>query len=80
MLGAKHDMQMALVGEGEVTGWRAWNTYFMEQVLFAAKANPDKRIVVLVGVEHGYWLRRELAGRDEIELLDTAELLRDSAH
>lgn len=77
MLGAKHEMQMALIGAGEVAGWETWNTYFLEQILAAARANPEKRIVVLVGVEHGYWLRRELAGRDSIHLLDTAALLQD---
>lgn len=75
VLGAKHALQMALIGAGEVTGWQAWNTYFLEQILAVARANPDQRIVVLVGVEHGYWLRRELALREAVRLLDTAVML-----
>jgi hypothetical protein len=33
------------------------------------------RVVALVGVEHGYWLRRELAKEKDLEVLDTAALL-----
>lgn len=74
VLGAKHDIQAALIGEGERTGWEAWNRHFLQRILDAAK--PAKRVVVLVGVEHGYWLRRELANQESVVLLDTAEILR----
>lgn len=47
-------------------------------VLQAAKENPGKRIVVIVGAEHGYWLRGHLARASGVQLLDTAGLLRAS--
>lgn len=78
VLGAKHELQIALIGAGEAAGWQAWNTYFLERILATASANPRKRIVVLVGVEHGYWLRRELARHEEIALLDVPALLQAS--
>jgi hypothetical protein len=75
VLRAKHELQQALVGEGERTGWERWNRQFLGVILQAAKENPGKRIVVLVGAEHGYWLRGHLAQATGVQLLDTAELL-----
>lgn len=72
---AKHALQEALVGPGEREGWAAWNRQFLAAIDRAVDENPGKRIVVLAGVEHGYWLRERLAGRDDIRLLDTAALL-----
>lgn len=72
---AKHALQAALVGEGERAGWEAWNGEFLATVARAARENPGKRIVVLVGAEHGYWLRAALAKTPDVRLLDTAALL-----
>lgn len=72
---AKHALQEALVGDGEREGWEAWNRAFLEAVDRAVAENPGRRIVVLAGVEHGYWLRDHLARRDDVRLLDTAALL-----
>lgn len=72
---AKHTLQAALVGEGERAGWEAWNGEFLATVSRAARENPGKRIVVLVGAEHGYWLRAALARTPGVRLLDTAALL-----
>ena len=72
---AKHALQEALVGDGEREGWEAWNREFVKAVDRAIAENPGRRIVVLAGVEHGYWLRDHLARRDDIRLLDTAALL-----
>jgi len=74
---AKHALQEALAGEGERAGWQAWNQHFLEVVVRAAQEDPGQRIVVLVGAEHGYWLRERLAGQPGIHLLDTAALLAD---
>ncbi|WP_125076950.1 hypothetical protein [Pseudoxanthomonas sp. SGT-18] len=76
-LRAKHALQEGLVGEGERAGWQAWNRHFLEVVVRAAAENPGKRIVVLVGAEHGYWLREHLAAQPNLRLLDTAALLAD---
>lgn len=72
---AKHALQAALVGDGERTGWEAWNRQFLSVIKRAAADNPGKRIVVLVGAEHGYWLREALAREPGIHLLDTEALL-----
>ncbi|MBQ4854034.1 hypothetical protein IMW82_05050 [Rhodanobacter sp. B2A1Ga4] len=76
VLRAKHELQQAMVGNGERTGWERWNQQFLGIILQAAKENPGKRIVVVVGAEHGYWLRGHLAQAAGVQLLDTAELLR----
>jgi len=49
--------------------------YFLQQIATAAKQNPGKRIVVIVGVEHGYWLREHSRKPGEVKVLDT-DLLR----
>lgn len=72
---AKHALQAGLVGPGEATGWEAWNGEFLATIARAARENPGKRIVVLVGAEHGYWLRAALAKTPGVRLLDTAALL-----
>jgi len=79
VLRAKHELQQAMVGDGERTGWERWNRQFLGVILQAAKENPGKRIVVIVGAEHGYWLRGHLAQASGVQLLDTAELLRAPA-
>lgn len=71
----KHALQASLIGPGEAAGWEAWNRHFSARVREAAAAHPGKRVVVLVGAEHGYWLRRDLAEAPGIVLLDTAALL-----
>jgi hypothetical protein len=71
---SKHRFQSALLGPDEAKAWEAWNQYFLQQVLDAANTNPGKRILVLVGVEHAYWLRARLK-RSDIVLLDTKKLL-----
>ncbi|MBT2144833.1 MULTISPECIES: hypothetical protein [unclassified Rhodanobacter] len=79
VLRAKHELQQAMVGDGERIGWERWNRQFLGVILQAAKENPGKRIVVIVGAEHGYWLRGHLAQAVGVQLLDTAELLRAPA-
>ena len=71
----KHALQEAVIGAGEREGWAAWNRHFSERIREAAAQHPGRRIVVLVGAEHGYWLRRDLSNAPGIALLDTAALL-----
>lgn len=71
---SKHRFQADLFGPDESRAWEGWNRHFLEQVLAAARANPGKRILVLVGAEHGYWLREQLRASD-VRLLDTYQLL-----
>jgi len=71
---SKHRFQSAILGPDEAKAWEQWNQHFLQQVLNAANANPGKRILVLVGVEHAYWLRARFS-RTDIVLLDTKKLL-----
>lgn len=75
LMQAKHSIQDVLIGEDERQGWEAWNRHFLDRIVEAARQHPGKRIVVLAGAEHGYWLRRELAAQPQLQLLDTAALL-----
>jgi hypothetical protein len=73
---SKHRFQSALFGPEEAQAWQGWNQHFLQQILQTADANPDKRILVLVGAEHSYWLRAHLAN-SEVILLDTQPMLAD---
>lgn len=79
MLRAKHAFQQAAIGAGEREGWERWNRHFLDVITRTAAAHPGQRIVVTVGVEHGYWLREHLAGQPGLRLLDTATLLTAAA-
>ena len=74
-LRAKHALQEALMGPAERAGWEAWNGHFLEVIQRAARENPGRRIVVLVGAEHGYWLRGHLLHAPGVVLLDTPKAL-----
>ena len=76
LFAVKHSFQHALYGSQEEQGWEGWNQYFLQQIVSAAKQNPGKRIVIIVGVEHGYWLRGHLRKQGGLKLLETEELLR----
>lgn len=71
---SKHRFQSTVFGPLEARAWEEWNQHFLRQILSAAAANPGGRILVLVGAEHGYWLRAHLKTRDVL-LLDTEALL-----
>jgi hypothetical protein len=68
LMESKHRFQEALFGEKEVQAWEGWNQHFLEVILRAARENPGRRIVVLVGAEHGYWLRGHLAKEPGVRL------------
>ena len=76
LFASKHRFQSALFGPDEAKAWEEWNQHFLRQILKAAKENPDKRILVLVGAEHAYWLRAQLK-RSGASLLDTESILRE---
>jgi hypothetical protein len=73
---AKHALQNELYGEDEAAVWAGWNAHFLRTILETARRHPGERLLVLVGAEHGYWLRRELRGEESIRLLDAEELLK----
>lgn len=71
---SKHLFQNALFGPAEVRVWESWNQHFLQKILTAADANPGKRILVLVGAEHSYWLRARLE-TSAIVLRDTERMI-----
>jgi hypothetical protein len=73
---SKHRFQAALFGSGDEQAWEQWNRYFLRQILAAAASHPGQRILALVGAEHGYWLRAQLA-ESPVILRDTETLLRN---
>lgn len=75
LLAVKHQFQNAIYGPKEEEGWEGWNQHFLQKILAAAKQHPGKRIVVIVGVEHGYWLRAHLQGQAGVNLRETGDLL-----
>jgi hypothetical protein len=72
----KHNYQNAVYDENQKIGWEGWNTHFLEKILEAAKNNPGKRIVVTVGAEHAYWLRKNLRENKSVACLEADSLLR----
>lgn len=61
MLEEKHARQGRLFGSRYQDAWDRRNEYIAQSIGETANANPGKRIVALVGVEHNYWLRPWLA-------------------
>ena len=72
----KHEFQNKVFGEKQERGWEGWNTHFLETILNAVKENPGKRIIVVVGAEHSYWLRKRLRVSDGIKLVEPDEVLK----
>jgi len=72
----KHKFQNALFGEKEEKGWEGWNQHFLDKILEAAQKNPGKKILVLVGAEHSYWLRKHLKENQSIDLIKPEEVLK----
>ena len=75
LIEVKHAFQEALYGPKEKRARAEWNGYFLAQILRAAREHPGGRVVVIVGFEHGYWLRKHLKDDASIRLLDTEGVL-----
>jgi hypothetical protein len=76
LLEVKHRFQDAVTPPEQAAAWEGWNQHFVTQVKRAAAAHAGKRLLVLVGVEHAYWMRAQLKEQPGIRLADTAALLR----
>ncbi len=72
----KHQFQAAVYGPDEREGWEAWNQHFLDQIREAAARRKGARILVLVGVEHAYWLRKRLRSEKEFHLVSVKEALK----
>ncbi len=71
----KHKYQNALFGEYERKGWDLWNQHFLEQILAEVTKNTKGRMLVLVGAEHSYWLRRRLREQVDVQYLEAEAVL-----
>lgn len=71
----KHNYQNSLFGAKEAKVWNDWNTHFLKQIKTVAAENKGKRILVLVGAEHSYWLKKEFGKDAEINLRKVEDYL-----
>lgn len=60
LLQAKHVRENELFGPACQDAWDRWNEHFAQTIAGTAREHRGQRIVVLAGVEHGYWLRPRL--------------------
>jgi hypothetical protein len=59
--------------------WEAWNQHFHDGIVRALAQAKPRLALVLVGLEHSYWLRRELARCPDVELVNAEACLRELA-
>lgn len=72
----KHKFQNSIYGENQEKGWNGWNRHFLDRISEAAKDNKGKRMLVLVGAEHGYWLRKHLRDNPTVKLIEPQIVLK----
>lgn len=75
LFAVKHAFQDALLPPDQAVAWERWNQHFLDRIVEAAERHPGRRLVVLVGAEHAFWLRARLADHAAVTLLDTPSLL-----
>ncbi len=56
----KHNFQGELFGKKNKKMWESWNQHFLETIERVDSENEGKTILVTVGFEHSYWLRKRL--------------------
>ncbi len=71
----KHKFQAAVFGPEEHEGWEGWNQHFLDRIMEAVAQRPGARVLVLVGAEHTYWLRKRLREEESVRLVSVAEAL-----
>ena len=76
VLQARRSYQDRMAGPDVADAWRRWNDHAAAMVVRAAAENPGARILVLIGVENCGTLRRTLAARRDIRLVDVESYLR----
>ena len=67
---AKQEFQKPLYPAEYSGAWDEWNQYFLTRIIEVLDRTKPKTAVVLVGVEHSYWLRLRLARRSDLTLID----------
>lgn len=76
VLAGKVTLQDKLLGPVSTEGWERWNKHISDMALKAAKENPGKRILVLVGIDNCYTVRERLRKSSDVTLIDTEYWLR----
>ena len=71
----KHRFQEDLMGKAEKDGWNDFNSYYSSQIFSLAEKNKGKTILVTIGVEHVYWLKKKLSSSKDFEIVNTEQLL-----
>ncbi len=71
----KHAVQNAIYGTEQAEAWEGWNSHFASVVLSTVGDGHSRRLLVLVGVEHAYWLRERLKHEPALRLLSVEDAL-----
>jgi RNA polymerase sigma factor (sigma-70 family) len=66
---ALHDLH------GKDTPWELWHAKVVANVLGVCRANPGKRVVVVLGAAHGYFMLDALAKEKEVRLVPVEPFL-----
>ena len=72
---AKNERQRPLYPDDYSRVLEEWNEHFLARIIDGLRKDRPARALVLVGLEHCFWLRDRLAGREDVELLNAEELL-----
>jgi hypothetical protein len=79
LLAARRRWQDRAAGPEVADAWRRWNDHAAAVVLRAARENPGRRILVLIGVENAALLRPALRNLPELRVIDVEAWLRRPA-
>jgi RNA polymerase sigma factor (sigma-70 family) len=60
---------------GKDTPWELWHAKVLANVLRVCRANPGKRVVVVLGAAHGYFVLDALAREKEVRLVSVEQFL-----
>jgi len=69
----KHAVQDIVYGTEQAEAWERWNSHFASVVLRTVGDGHSSRLLVLVGVEHAYWLRERLRHQPALRLLSVED-------
>lgn len=72
----KHRFQEKIMGKAEKDGWESFNTYYANTINDLASKNAGKTILVTIGAEHTYWLKKRLSLNTNLELVNTENLIK----
>ena len=76
IIAGKRALEERLVGETATSAQQRWNEHHAERVLDAARQNPGKRILFLVGIENRYAVVNQLRQNPHINLVEMESWLR----